>query len=172
MIYLCSFKEFEGTNGISLCEKQPFGCDYPVYHQLTPYSSVFWNYKKGVISQDKFTEIYNNQLKDLNVIEVGESLQEKTLLDWVGPTKFSHRELVKNWLISGGFEVSWYKRPLVIDFGVSRPIPHTCLYCRYGRLAYSPVRLICYNPESSKYHKSTQKPQRRACTLWEEKEYR
>jgi len=75
-----------------------------IYKLLIPPADLVAKYKKGWINKNYYTLVYNDQLKELDVVRVASDLQGKILLCYEKVPLFCHRHLVSDWLNQNGFE--------------------------------------------------------------------
>jgi len=69
------------------------------YKPLFPNWKIVYQYKKGSISKEEYTVIYNKQLNCLNPEDTIKALGKNAiLLCWEKPGLFCHRHLVAEWL--------------------------------------------------------------------------
>ena len=74
-----------------------------LYDKLMPEKDVLLQYKSTEHISD-FIENFGKQLSRLNVDEVYGELDNKIILCYERPEDFCHRQLVKLWFISNGYE--------------------------------------------------------------------
>lgn len=70
-----------------------------IMRELNPPSTLLYKYKAGLVNEEEYTEIYNDQvLAKLDANEVYNRLKGKVILCYCGKDKFCHRTLVMKWL--------------------------------------------------------------------------
>lgn len=100
-------------NTVAICAKSPDWYAGKEYKILAPKYSFFSDYKKGLITSEDYTRLYNEQiLNKLNfervyaeLTNLHKSVDEITLLCYEKPNDFCHRHLVACWFKQNGIEV-------------------------------------------------------------------
>ena len=106
MIFTSTFSKhghLENTMSIAIWHPVWFNSNR-IYKLLIPPADLVAKYKKGWINKNYYTLVYNDQLKELDVVRVASDLQGKILLCYEKVPLFCHRHLVSDWLNQNGFE--------------------------------------------------------------------
>jgi len=120
MIYLTSFSWATNwlthpplPNQHSIATKSPASFTGPTVWELTP-GQLVWDLKKGKITEEEYTDEYQDRLHSLLFDEDEKGrpikfdfsqLEGKTLLCWEDPGHFCHRRILAQFLCKIGYEV-------------------------------------------------------------------
>lgn len=113
-IYTCYFSGLGSRAGeaVSVTLQQPPGFRLPVARELCPPFGMYWKFLRGRMSVEQFSQIYKIRFGVLDPAEIAERYAGKILTSWEGyedkaktVRKFSHRDLVAEWLRKNGYEV-------------------------------------------------------------------
>ena len=96
-------------NAISIARSAPPGFKGEQMQMLAPSYKLLKDYKNFKITNETYTEEFNEQLSSLDPRIVGGLAEGKVLLCWEGKDKFCHRHLVAVWLQKAGFKVEELK---------------------------------------------------------------
>lgn len=101
------WKSGEEPNAVSIARRHPDSFSGAEYLKLAPSWELVNAYKRGQITTEEYTKIYQQVLSQLNPADVVAELgPNPILLCWEAPSKFCHRHLVADWLMHTGFAVS------------------------------------------------------------------
>lgn len=103
MIYTSYFAKYKGDKGVNISRYNKFwsGASYPT---LAPDAELLTLYKMGRVSIEEYTNIYNQQLRKLDVHKVYADLNGKVLLCYEKNGDFCHRHLIADWFKKYGYE--------------------------------------------------------------------
>jgi len=90
---------------ISIARTHPEG-KYEEFPSLFPSWEMIREHKSGGMDDEEYTWLYNEVLQSLDVIELAEYFDEKTLMCWCKRGKFCHRHLVAKWFKDAGYDVA------------------------------------------------------------------
>ena len=113
-IYTCYFSGLgpRSVDAVSVTLQQPPGFKLPVARELCPPFGMYWKFLRGRMSVEQFSQIYKIRFGVLDPAEIAERYDGKILTAWEGyedkektKRKFSHRDLIADWLKKNGYEV-------------------------------------------------------------------
>lgn len=97
------FAKYRGDNSIAICARPPIWFMGKEYRKLAPKNWFLWEYKKGKITEEKYIELYYEQvLNKLDAKKVYHDLielagEDAVLVCWCGKDKFCHRHIISEW---------------------------------------------------------------------------
>ena len=105
MIKLGEFSTYNGSNGVSIANSQPNGCDFPVYTPLQPGWGLVNAWKRHEITDDEYEAMYRMNI--LSKLDKGTVINDlynlvkdvPVLLCWCKKGTFCHRYIVAKWLM-------------------------------------------------------------------------
>ncbi len=112
MLYTSYFaKVKEVPNPIAISGGVPDRYKGERYKDLAPSWDLVGNYKTGKISEDRYREIYTEEVLDYLTPErvISELPEECTLLCWEVSGEFCHRHIVADWLRAGGYFIQEWR---------------------------------------------------------------
>lgn len=102
MIYTSYFAAYRGNKGVSISNSTP----YPMNdrcQELIPSWNLVSAYRNERISWKEYRKQYIKQLKELDVHEVYELLDNKVLLCYEKDDQHCHRSIVREWFNRNGY---------------------------------------------------------------------
>ncbi len=113
-IYTCYFSGLgtRSCDAVSVTFQQPPGFKLPVAKELCPPFGMYWKFLKGKMSEKQFAQIYKIRFGMMDPAEIASRYDGKILVSWEGykdkaktVRKFSHRDIIADWLRKNGHEV-------------------------------------------------------------------
>lgn len=130
---------------IAISLKIPFGMNLYNCKELCPTLEILSSYKDGIIDENGYEKLFNENLNKLNPFLLIKKLysiaggNDIVLLCYEKPNDFCHRHLVTNWLNSYGFCVNEY------GYGEKEIVTSVT--------GHRPQKLFGYNYEDKRYKK-------------------